>query len=326
MLTLLLGADDFSKKEYISSLAEKEKAGVEFFVDRENAPGLGRLLAQDLFAGKKIQVLESLLNCFDLNEEALGRLLKSQNRIIFIEEKLDKRISQNKKLLANKAVEAKDFSLPHNKDLDKWIISHIKAGGGAITDKAADLLAKKLGRDQAQEIRAGGKVVEVREIYNLWQAGSEVKKLLALARGREITESDVESLVPEIIEVDVLGVVNAIADKKKNLALGLIRGFLESGGGDGKTKVIQLNALLAEQFRNVLMVQDFILRGVSESEILDTTGWKSGRLFVLKKIAGRFVSSIVRDFLGKLEHLDGELKTSQTPPKVLLDLIVAQLF
>ena len=45
----------------------------------------------------------------------------------------------------------------------------------------------------------------------------------------------------------------------------------------------------------------------------------------MKKIAVRFKPKTVLEFLTKLEALDEELKTSSTPPKVLLDLIVSQL-
>ncbi|MCL5009174.1 MAG: hypothetical protein M1400_02420, partial [Patescibacteria group bacterium] len=58
---------------------------------------------------------------------------------------------------------------------------------------------------------------------------------------------------------------------------------------------------------------------------LEITGWKPGRLFVVKKIASRFAAPKVWQTLFKLEALDTELKTSSTPPRVLLDLILSQL-
>jgi DNA polymerase III delta subunit len=46
----------------------------------------------------------------------------------------------------------------------------------------------------------------------------------------------------------------------------------------------------------------------------------------MKKIAARFKPQLISETLTKLAALDEELKTSQTPPKVLLDLILSQLF
>ena len=99
-----------------------------------------------------------------------------------------------------------------------------------------------------------------------------------------------------------------------------------AAGADEKGAIIQLNGLISEQFRNVAMAQDFLSQKKGENQILEITGWKSGRLFVMKKIASKFPAKKVLEFLSKLAALDEELKTSQTPPKVLLDLIVAQLF
>ena len=126
--------------------------------------------------------------------------------------------------------------------------------------------------------------------------------------------------------MDALEIANALADGKKQLALDLMGKFLQGQNiGDEKSSIIQLNALLAEQFRNVCIIQNFLERGVKEEEILEKTGWKPGRLFIVKKIAKKFNFKKVVDFLAKLEALDTELKTSATPPKVLLDLVVAQL-
>jgi DNA polymerase III delta subunit len=325
MLTLLLGPDDFSKKEYITILAAKEKAQTQFFFDSESLGSLQVLTDQDLFSKPKVFVLSGIFSKLDF-EQNLERLIKTPNKIFIVEEKLDKRSKFNKGLLSNKNVTSKEFQLPHGKELDKWILARISSLGGKISASAADLLAKKLGRDEAQETKFGGKVVEVKEIFNLFQVNSEIEKLIQLSGGKEIMEEDVENMVSENIEVDALDIANAIGDGDKNKAINLVQNFLKAQtGSEEKTGVIQLNALLAEQFRNVAIVQDFQNRSTSDSEILEKTSWKSGRLFVMKKIAAKFNQKKVLDFLNKLSALDEELKSSSTPPKVLLDLILAQL-
>ena len=281
------------------------------------------MLYQDLFSGKKIFVLENLLASLDLKEGMLEKLVRSENRIILLEEKADKRSSLVKSLLADKNVEQKIFDLPHGKQLDAYIVKRAAELGGRISPAAADLLARKL---ETQETKAGGKVVAVREIFNLWQAENEIGKLLAYCVNREVGPEDVSRLVSDGGEVDVLQITNAIGEKNKQLAMRLIGEFLSGqGAADEKAAVIQLNALLAEQFRNVAAIQSMLSDGWPESRMLEATGWKSGRLFVIKKISGRFAAKKITDFLGKLEHLDQELKSSSTPPKVLLDLIVSQL-
>jgi vacuolar-type H+-ATPase subunit I/STV1 len=236
--------------------------------------------------------------------------------------------------------------LPHAKDLDKWIIERTKALGGQISMPAAGELAMRLGRDQAKETKVGGKLIAAEEVYSLWRADSEIKKLMAYkgfpnlspsqsggeGRGEVGTKAipiepeDVRELVAENLEVDAFQITNAIADKLKQEAFLLINKFLkDQNASDEKGGVIQLNALLSEQFRNVAMVQDFLSHKTDDEEILRQTAWKSGRLYIMKKIAERFQPKKVLETLNKLGAMDEELKTTQTPPRMLLDLILAQI-
>ena len=225
MLTLLLGSDDFSKKEYIDSIVLKAKAEAQVFSDVENLPSVDSLIGQDLFGSRKVFILKGLIANFN-DPVILEKLIASENKVIIVEEKLDKRLTANKELLANKKIEVKEFALPHGKELDEWIIDRAKNIGGSISSRAANDLAVALGRDGAKETKFGGKVVSVEEVYNLWQADNELKKLIALADGKEVSETDVKQLAPQNREVDVFDLTNAIADNQKQKALSLMQDFL----------------------------------------------------------------------------------------------------
>ena len=324
MLILLLGPDDYSKKTYIDSLARGKGADLVRVGDGEELPGVLRLIETDLFSKPKVFCLEVMPEFLGTD---LEKVIASPNQIVVSQKSLDKRKKETKDLLNNKNIVVKQFDLPHGEELNRWILERVKSLNGTISSTAVELLAIALGRDDAKETKFGGKVVNVEEIYNLWQADSEVQKLIAYAGNREITENDVKALTTENKEIEVFDLTNAIAENQKQKAMDLLHQFLSlQTGGDEKTAINQLNALLSEQFRNVAAVQDFTSRKTSESEILEKTGWKSGRLFIMKKAATRFPSKKILETLHKLAALDEELKTSSTPPKVLLDLIVAQLF
>jgi DNA polymerase III delta subunit len=94
---------------------------------------------------------------------------------------------------------------------------------------------------------------------------------------------------------------------------------------DEKAKIIQLNSMLADQFRNILLVQDFVARRTPDTMILEQTTWKSGRLFIMKKLAAKFQPQQLISILDKLERLDVELKTTTMPGATILQLILAQL-
>ncbi len=325
MLTLLLGPDDYTKQAYIRDLAQKAKLEVETYNDPATLPSVAALTQQSLFSAAKLFVLSGIFSKLDW-DGLLKPVIESKNEVVVIEEKLDKRLTGTKTVMAHKAIKIVEFALPHGKQLDAWILKRVKELNGAISQKAVDLLAKKLGRDNAQEMKFGGKILEVTEVFNLWRVESEIQKLLAYANGQEIQPNHVEALVYEEIPIDALEITNALGEKNKQRVLTLMHGFLNADtASDEKAGAIQLSALLAEQLRSVAIVQDFLHARVPESVILEKTGWKSGRLFIMKKVASLYPQKTITGTLVKLDALDTELKTSSVPPKVLLDLIVGQL-
>ena len=330
MLYLYLGADDFTKKQKIDSLVKEKRAELVVFGEGDETPKVQDLIATDLFSKPKVFVLSLPPPLGEGKGEGvliIDKLILSSNHIVISTISLDKRKKENKDILLNKKIIVKEFILPHGQELDKWILERVLLLGGKMSKDAANQLAVRLGRDEAKETKFGGKVVSTEEVFSLWQADSEIKKLIAYSGGREITKEDVSELVSENGEVDALQITNALADKNKELSFLLIQKFLkEQTASDEKGSIIQLNALLSEQFRNVAITQDFANRKTNEAEILEKTGWKSGRLFVMKKISDRFDQAKVVETLSKLASLDEEIKTSQMPPRVLLELILGQLF
>ena len=323
MFTLCLGPDDFSKKQYVDALAAKDKAQVVVFSFPDQLP-MGELLGGDLFGGKKVFIVFEAIKL--LEEKNLHSLIETSNQIFFFENKLDKRVKFYKDLTANKQITVRDFPLPHGSELNLWIQHRVIELGGVIEHSAIEALAVALGRDEARETKFGGKVVETEELFSLWQTDSEIKKLLAYADGHNITEQMVKELVENITDASALDIVNALGEKNRQKTFNLLVKFLQGeSAADEKGKIIQLNAILAEQFRNVALVQDFLKSGAGEGEIIKQTGWKSGRVYIMKKIAAQFDQKKVLDTLAKLHALDEELKSSGTPPGVLMNLIVTQL-
>jgi DNA polymerase III delta subunit len=324
MLNFLLGPDGFSKEEYVVSEAARIGAVIERYYSDGELP-VQSFLQQDIFSKLKCFVLLDAVKRLFVRNDLLENLMETKNSIFVVESKLDKRIAAVKHLLSDKRVQVKDFQLPHGKELDLWIIKRAQKKGVKLSQSVADYLAKKLGRDEAVETKFGGRVVEVREAFTLWQADSELNKLAAFSGKEAVSEADVDSLVSQNWEIDVLTIVDAIATNQKQRTLSSVGRFLNRGG-DEKSLIIQLNALLSEQFRNIAMTQGFLAERVSDAKILELTGWKSGRLFIMKKNAAKFNFAKVFDLLEKFRHLDQELKSSSIPPRVLLDLILSQLF
>lgn len=329
MLYLLLGADDFSKQKFVDDLA----ARLGLLVERASGADvtINRLIEVSLFESAKIWVLSQALAPLEAAAH-IDVLSASANHIIFIEPKLDKRTSAAQALLKDKRIAVKEFLVPEGAALIKWITARVKERGGKIEAAAASTLATRLAGESIANVppprsnsasRATFRADPVS--YNLWQAANEIDKLLEYAGGKAITTEAVEALVSPNQDIEVWKVINAIADKNlSGVQDYLHRFFAAADGTDEKAKVIQLNALLSDQFRNIVMVQGFVAQRLADAHILDLTSWKQGRLFIVKKIAQRFKPELALDVLKKFEHLDFELKTSSTPPRVLLDLILSQ--
>lgn len=330
MLYLLLGPDDFSKKSYINALVKDKGADLAMLGVDDEIPDTSRLTETDLFSKPKVFVLPNVPPAPLLpgvRGSLFEKLISSSNHIIISVESLDRRKKENKGLLAHKSITVKEFDLPHGQELIKWIETRTKALGGKISKPATEELAIRLGRDQTRETKMGGKIISQKEVYSLWQAESEIRKLMTYARGRQIEIEDVKALVSENLEIDVFEIINAVGENKKQVALDLMQKFLEKDAAtDEKSAVIQLNALLSDQMRSLSITQDLLKSKITDDKLAKITGWKSGRIYIMKKIAARFSSSKILETMKKLEALDEELKTTQTPPRVLLDMIVAQIF
>ena len=317
MFYLLLGPDDFSKQEFVAALAAKAKSPFE----RASADevGIERLVEQSLFEPVKIWVLTQAIAALDAAAH-LDVLAASANRIIFIEPKLDKRTSATQKLLKDKRIIVKEFAVPEGEAFTAWITDRVKQRGGKIELAATRALAARLAGEPADGYAPAA------PSHNLWQAANEIDKLLEYAAGEPISAAAVEALITANEDIEVWKVINAIADRNASGVQDYLRRFFSAeDGSDEKTKVIQLNALLADQFRSIVMVQGFSGQRLSDAVILKLTAWKQGRLFVMKKIAQRCKPELALDVLKKFEHLDVELKTGSTPPRVLLDLILSQV-
>jgi DNA polymerase III delta subunit len=322
---LLLGSDEYSKEQFVQALVKELEAETAVFNSEDQLPNLDELLQNDLFSKAKIFIFKGILPKY-LTEIKAGQ--QNKNKVVVLLGSLDKRKKENKDLLNNPNIEIKEFILPHGRELDIWIQKQVALYGGKISLNAVNLLSVYLGRDNGKEVRVGGKIIEVVEVFNLYQVNSEILKLIAYTQNREITEQDVKDLVVENGEVEVFDLTNAIADGQKQKSIELMNRFLkEQSGAEEKTSLILLNSLLAEQFRNVAMVQSFFAdKQETEENILKITGWKPGRLFVMKKIASKFEPKKILDTLNKLESLDQEIKSSQIPARVIMDLIITQLF
>jgi DNA polymerase-3 subunit delta len=315
MIYLFLGPDTFSKKQFIDELKAKGKLElIRFYDDATEDNLLKAALNSSLFDTKKIIISEEFITKNSPEASFFDKLGGSENIVIFLENALDKRKTENKKIIANRKIVTKDFAIPTGDAFKKWTEGRAKYYDLKLNNQALQEFLFRLGINQGEF----GK-----ELYTLWQVDSELHKLKLYVGGKEASKEDVQDIVSENIDEDIFKITNAIGDKNKTQAVKYLTNYLDRiPGTDEKTKIISISALLADQFRNIMIIQGMSGSGVPEEEIMRETGFSSGRLFVYKKIARNFQREKLLETLRKMEMLDEELKTSSGPASLQFFMIM----
>jgi DNA polymerase III delta subunit len=315
MLYLLLGKDTYTKQRRLRQLAAQHKAELSRINSAENL-NLAELTEPTLFSSARLFVLDGLIGKLDFDSQAES-LVVSPHVIVLIEDTLDKRKKTSTQWLKHKQIKVEEFTAPTGLALQQWLMGRAKELNLKLDKSVADYLISVLMPVSTNRF--------VEPTADLWQFDSELRKLGAYAEGEIITKGMVDELATKNTEVEAWDITNALAERNTKQAFVAMEKFFADQAVDDKAKTIQLNALLADQFRNILLVQDFLIRKVPDSEILKQTGWKSGRLFIMKKLAGKFKPAQLLSILDKLERLDIETKTTTAPGQTILQLILTQL-
>ena len=315
MVYLLLGSDDFSKKEYLQEIESKEQLEKLELTEPSPEDVFSAGANVSLFSVKRLIEVEGFFAKNEYDEGYVEKLSKSDSIFVFIEPSLDKRKTATKKLIADKRITVKEFALPTGDALKKWVVARSEKSGLKFDKGALDLFLQRMGAFSSEQ--SG-------EIYSLWQVDQELKKLSSFAQGKAVTIADVTALVPENLEENVFRITNAIGDKNKGLALKYLQEHIDRIPGDEKAKVISISALLADQLRNILIFQD--MQNAPEAEIISRTGFSPGRVFVFKKLARNIPKEKNLDALRKLEYLDEEVKSSSGPAILQFFMILEGMF
>lgn len=315
MLYLFLGKDSFSVQQRLRQLAALHKAEASR-INSADGLNMAELTEPTLFSSARLFVLDNLINKLDFDTQ-VEPLINSPHVIVLVEESLDKRKKASTQWLKHPHIKVEEFAAPTGPALQKWVMDQATELKIKLDKTAADYLIAVLMPVSTNRF--------VEPIANLWQFDTELRKLGAYAGDQSITKAMIDELATKNTEVEAWDITNALAERNTQRAFIAMEKFFADQATDDKAKTIQLNALLADQFRNILLAQDFSARRVPDNVILEQTGWKSGRLFIMKKLASKFKPAQLVSILDKLERLDIETKTTTTPGQAILQLILAQL-
>ena len=240
-------------------------------------------------------------------------------KLFLIESNLDKRKKIYKgifKLEKSGKAEIKEFLIPTNFQFDNWIKKTVEKSGGEIEKEAINALAISLGRGLAQK----DKNKKVVQSYNLWEAKSEIEKLVSYCDGREISKSDVKFLVRSKVDMNIFNLIDSIGSKNKRKAVSLLNEQIDNGANE-----IYMLTMFVYQFRNLLKVKSLLNEGRSSFEIASET--KLHPFVVQKSVeqCGKFEMDKLRKIYRKLSDADLAIKTGKINSRLALDLLIVSV-
>lgn len=333
---IFFGQDDFSlrrkidtwKREFAKKFSAESIVHLDRGADNEDTmiQSLEQALSPSLFANRKLVIAKDFLPSkaaeTKLGDYLLSRIVsmpKDFFLILWQTGKPDRRLGVVKKILAGNAV-LTEFELPHGKMLNAWLKAFAKTLDLTIDEPGLEELAKYLGRDFYEEKKAGGKVIERKEMFDLWQAQSELSKLASYSSHADA--SAVRALVKPKVSENVFALTDELTRKNKNGALDIIERLLGQPSTDDKTATIKIIGLLAEQVRAMLIVKTLQAEGKSADEIADALGWSSGRVYITSKNSASQNLNNLKKMLTMLTDMDIKLKSTEENPKLLIDQFI----
>ncbi|MBI4788731.1 MAG: DNA polymerase III subunit delta [Chloroflexi bacterium] len=333
MYYILHGEDEFSRTEELNKL--RAKMGDPQFADLNTMLFDGRKVSfgelqhacdsVPFLADKRLVIVEGMLtrleprrtqNAEDGDEieeevnpdlakdlkEYLPRLPDS-TRLVFVESKT---LAKNNPILKQaegdkKNAHVKEFQLPKETALPRWIQARVAEKQGAIEPDAVNALAAHVGSD-------------------LRLMDNEIAKLLAYCGPEPIRVEDVNTLVAAVRESSIFDLVDAIGARQTSAALKLLHAQLDQNAAP-----LYLLTMIARQFRMLLQIKDLAARGMNPAAIREQLKLHPFVVDKTYKQAANFSVPQLERAYGKLLETDLAMKTSRSDPVAALDLLIVDL-
>jgi len=275
-----------------------------------------RLTQTGLFESSSIITIHDLshvIKKYPKTEEHLLELLKkglNPDKTLIIADTVspDKRLKFFKAL--KKYAEVREFPIPEGLRLKKWVREKLKREGFEIEAGALDRLLALLGSNGEEKL------------YDLWQVSAELEKLILYKWDeKRIDRDDVVLLVRPNVTENVFALTNLFADGSVGEATRLLEQMLgQVPNTDLRSRAVLIVGALASQIRSLLLVKS--LDEKNQDEIAEKLEWKPGRVWINQKLAKKFDEPKLIQMLRDLRKIDLRLKTSEEPPKLLLQLFI----
>jgi len=310
MIYLLCGQDDFRMRARVNQIyieAVERHPDLELIWLGEEKLLVGdlqaALSAQSLLSGYRLVVVKNLLSAADDMAKWFTQWLASQNR-----EEVD---------LAILETEAPSKNGPWRNFLPEWKLELYPL----LSDSAVrNWLDQQIKNRQLIAPAAVGQYLVVNFGSDLWRLTNELDKLALFADGQPITKDILEQVVVPTLPDNIFKVVEALARKDLRSANIWLNNQLAVG-----TPEEDLLGLIAYQFRVIASLKAWREKGATPQELPQKSGLHP---YVVKKnleFAKTFSWPQLQRIFYLLQKIDTAIKLSQTPPRIGLDILAAQI-
>lgn len=194
-----------------------------------------------------------------------------------------------------------DCPLPTARHMANWIREKAADLGGALTSKAAVLLADYVGS-------------------NTQRAVQEIVKLLTYVNyDRPVDDDDVRRLTVQEHQSDIFELVDAIGARDGQTAIELLHRILE------EDEIPPVFGMIVRQFRLLLQAREVMEMGGGEGDLVKTLGLHS---FVARKISGQtghFSLAELEAIYQLLHEMDLAMKTGGMDGETALDIFITRV-
>ena len=155
---------------------------------------------------------------------------------------------------------------------------------------------------------------------DLWRLSNEIVKLKWLFAQKNISLALVKTVIVPVLDDNIFATIDALAQRNLILANRLINTQLSAG-----TVELELMTMIAYQFRNIALAKVLSAQKIAPSDIAKRTELHP---FVVKKslqFTRNFSWEQLQKIVGLIQKVDQAIKRGQTPPKIGLDILMAQI-
>jgi DNA polymerase-3 subunit delta len=192
------------------------------------------------------------------------------------------------------------FDVPKGPDLASWIEKRARAGGGAFSREAAEVLAAVEDDPRALD--------------------NEIRKLLTYVNfARPVTVTDVQALTPEGGETKIFDMVEAIGQRRPQVATRELHKLLE------KEEPLYVLGMIVRQYRMLLQARELLDAHQTETGVAQTLGLRPYPAQKICEQAGHLPLPVLEQIYHRLLDYDADIKTGRTDPAAALEALVVSL-